>query len=77
MTHSKILRIDSSARTEASVSRMLADKLIEHLSPDVVTSRDVAGKMPFINEEWVGANFTPAENRTDETRRTFLLSLTS
>lgn len=66
MTHSRILRIDSSARTEASVSRMLADKLIEHLSPDVVTSRDVAGKMPFINEEWVGANFTPAENRTHE-----------
>ncbi|UTW57938.1 NAD(P)H-dependent oxidoreductase [Kordiimonas sp. SCSIO 12603] len=74
MTHTKLLRIDSSARTEASVSRMLADKLIDHLSPATVISRDVAGTMPFIDESWVGANFTPPEDRTDEQKERLTFS---
>ncbi|MCK0068580.1 FMN-dependent NADH-azoreductase [Kordiimonas laminariae] len=74
MTHTKLLRIDSSARTEASISRMLADKLIDHLSPATVISRDVAGTMPFIDESWVGANFTPPEDRTDEQKERLTFS---
>lgn len=74
MTHSNILRIDSSARQDTSVSRMLADKLIDHLSPESVTRRDVAGKMPFIDEAWVTANFTPAEDRSDTQKEVLAFS---
>lgn len=76
MAPTTLLRIDSSARTKDSVSRMLSDKLTNHLSPTNVISRDVAGKMPFINETWVGANFTPAENRTEDQKETLAFSNT-
>ncbi|ACT60522.1 FMN-dependent NADH-azoreductase [Hirschia baltica] len=64
----KILRIDTSARVSDSVSRGLVDAIIEHLSAEKavqVEKRDVSKGLPFINEDWVGANFTPPEMRTD------------
>ena len=64
MTH--ILRVDSSMRTEGSVSRNLADKLVERLSDGStqVTERDLANGIELINENWIGSNFTdPADRR--------------
>ena len=66
----KILRIDSSARYQASISRQLADQLIAKLKekqPDAnVVVRDVAKGLPFVNEAIVVAINTPAEERTAE-----------
>jgi len=69
-----ILRIDSSARIEGSVSRDLAAKVIARFGDATVTTRDLAGGLPLINEAWVGANFTPAETRTDAQKETLALS---
>lgn len=62
-----ILRIDASARLEGSLTRSMANEMIEHLSslnPTDVVVRDVAEGLPFVDKEWVAANFTPADKRT-------------
>lgn len=73
-----ILKIDSSARRDDSVTRQLGHQLVEQLQarhPDaVVLERDIAGGLPFIDEEWVGANFTPADKRSLEQRSRLELS---
>jgi FMN-dependent NADH-azoreductase len=67
-----ILYVTASAQNESSVTRRFANELIEQLQseyPQVrVHTRDVAQGLPFINQDWVSANFTPAEQRTDEQR---------
>lgn len=75
---SKILRIDSSARTEESVSRELGDlieqRLLEQYPGATVSRRDVATGLPFIDESWVAANFTPPDQRSDTQRQALALS---
>jgi FMN-dependent NADH-azoreductase len=68
------LRIDASARREGSVSRDLTDKVISHLAPARTITRDLAQGLPLIDEAWVGANFTPADQRTPEQVETLALS---
>lgn len=70
-----VLRIDTSARRTGSISRQLADDVIARLDPASVTTRDLAvTPIPQIDEAWVGANFTPADDRTDAQRETLALS---
>jgi FMN-dependent NADH-azoreductase len=70
-----LLRIDASARMSGSVSRDLADRIIARIAPDAeVTSRDLAAGIPLIDEAWITANFTPAEQRSDAQRATLALS---
>lgn len=59
-----VLRIDASARRDGSVSRDLTDKVIDHLAPEQVITRDLAHGLPLLDEAWVGATFTPADQRT-------------
>ncbi len=74
MTH--ILRVDSSMRTEGSVSRNLADKLIERLSDSntQITERDLANGIELINENWIGSNFTDPADRSDEQKTSLATS---
>ncbi len=71
---SHILRIDTSARREGSVSRDLADRIVARFPEATITTRDLAGGLPLIDETWVTANFTPADDRTDAQRDTLALS---
>lgn len=65
MSHT-ILHIDASARHEGSVSRDLTARIIEALPKARVITRDVADTpLPHITEDWVGANFTPADARSN------------
>lgn len=64
-----ILRIDSTIKPrEASVSAGLADRVIARLTaanPDAkVVTRDATG-VPAIDGAWLGAVFTPADQRDD------------
>lgn len=73
MTHSplNILRLDASARKTGSVSRQLTDRFIDQLAErrDVhVNIRDLSETLPLINEDWIGANFTPENDRSEEQR---------
>ncbi len=72
-----ILRIDSSARTTGSVTRDLNDRIVskfEAAGPIELTTRDLADPLPQINEDWIGANFTPADQRTEAQKNTLALS---
>ncbi len=66
----KVLKIEASARCEGSISRLLTNSFVETLGIDMsaagMTTRDLADGMPLLNEEWIGANFTPADQRTEE-----------
>ncbi len=65
-----ILRVESSIKGEASISRKLTDRIIARLTaadPDAtVTLRDLSAGVPHIDGAWMGAVFTPAEARTPE-----------
>ncbi len=64
---SKILRLDASANVSGSSSRKLGDQLIAELSrrSEVnIQYRDLNRGLNFIDETWVGANFTPLDERS-------------
>ncbi|CUH86909.1 FMN-dependent NADH-azoreductase [Phaeobacter sp. CECT 5382] len=63
---STVLHIDSSARSENSVTRGLSAEITARLNADHVIRRDLATPLPLLDEAWVGANFTPADQRTDD-----------
>ena len=74
----RILEISASAKQNGSISRTLSADLIAALEDryeDItVKRRDLADGLPFIDEAWVTANFTPAEERNDIHRQALALS---
>lgn len=68
----KVLRIDSSARRQGSVTRELADLLVDRLASQAggirLVVRDLAEGLPFVNEEWISANFTDPGARSERQR---------
>jgi len=68
----RILEINSSGRQQGSTSRKLVGEVIaalesRHGAVDV-TRRDLAEGVPFVDTDWITANFTIAEDR-DEAKR--------
>ncbi|MCG8407657.1 MAG: NAD(P)H-dependent oxidoreductase [Phycisphaerales bacterium] len=65
-----ILKVNSSGQRESSVSRQLvakvADKLLRENPGAGLVERDVSEGLPPVNEAWIGANFTPRDQRSDE-----------
>jgi FMN-dependent NADH-azoreductase len=68
-----ILQIDASARLQGSVSRQLTAAVSRELGTDIV-HRDLAQGLPLLSEDWISANFTPADKRTDAQNETLALS---
>ena len=58
----RILRIDSSIKGNASVTRKLTDKLLDKLAGAEITERDTQ-TIPLIDGVWLGAAYTPADAR--------------
>ncbi len=62
-----ILRIESSIKGDASVSRKLTDRILERLTTAhrdaKVTERDLSAGVPAIDAAWIGAIFTAPEDR--------------
>lgn len=73
-----ILRIDASMRHEGSVTRVLADKVLDRLNAGEagvkVILRDLADGLAHIDETWIAGNFTAAEERSDAQRTSLGLS---
>lgn len=69
-----ILRIDASARHDGSESRALTQRILDRLAPDEVINRDLAASLPAIDAEWLNANWTPEDQRSDAQRETLALS---
>ena len=65
-----VLKINSSSRNTGSVSRQMTDRLVQRLVAEntsvTVLERDVAQGLPTITEDWIGANFTPADARSQD-----------
>ena len=76
----KILRVDSSAKTENSESRRLTDRIIDGLKTNGksldVTVRDLNQSLPQVNTAWIEANNTASDDQTDEHKKTLALSNT-
>lgn len=74
----KVLRVDSSGRRQGSVTRELADLLTAQLAEETgeveLVVRDVAQGLPFVDEEWIGANFTDPAERSERQRQVLALS---
>jgi FMN-dependent NADH-azoreductase len=73
-----VLELNAAARYDGSISRELVADLVAALEDRfgsvAITRRDLAKGLPFIDEEWVAANFTPDEERNDHHRRTLAQS---
>lgn len=69
-----VLHIDSSARTAGSVTRDLSAQIVGRLGAADVIRRDLAAPLPLLDGAWVGANFTPADQRSAEQKQLLALS---
>ncbi|MCB4457552.1 FMN-dependent NADH-azoreductase [Leisingera sp. McT4-56] len=69
-----VLHIDSSARTEGSISRDLSAQITARLGADNVIRRDLAVPLPLLDGAWIGANFTPADQRSEADKQLLALS---
>ncbi len=77
----KLLRIDSSARRNSSVSRQLTDAFIdtwkrEHPRGEVVVRDLAATPLPLLTDEWTKAASTSPDQRTAEQRQMLGISET-
>jgi FMN-dependent NADH-azoreductase len=74
----KILEISASGRRHESTSRMLTAELIaafeSHYDTIDVARRDLADNVPFVDDAWIAANFTPEETRSTAQRDTLAYS---
>ncbi len=69
-----ILHIDASARRSGSATRDLSDRIVRHLGAGRIIRRDLATPLPLLTEDWIAANFTPADERDDVQRDQLALS---
>ncbi|WP_171130613.1 MULTISPECIES: FMN-dependent NADH-azoreductase [unclassified Ruegeria] len=69
-----VLHIDASARRTGSTTRDLSDKIVKHLNATRIIRRDLATPLPLLTEDWITANFTPADKRDDVQRDRLSLS---
>ncbi|MFP7572267.1 FMN-dependent NADH-azoreductase [Marivita sp. S2033] len=69
-----ILRVESSIKGDAAVSRRLTDRIVARLvaaNPDAVTvTRDLAAGIRPVDGQWLGAVYTPTEARTESQQAT-------
>jgi len=73
-----VLLLNSSGKQTESISRKLTAQIVytleKHGKADIVIERDVASGLPFVNDEWISANFTPEDQRSDEQKQILSLS---
>lgn len=72
-----LLHINASARYQDSVTRTISAQLVTMLARDTkrpVIQRDLAEGVPFIDADWVRANFTDADQRSASDRQALALS---
>ena len=77
MNPKNILLVNASSRYQDSLTRSVATEVAQHLAAEndlPLTERNVATGLPFINEDWVNANFTDPADRSAAQQQTLALS---
>ncbi|MEL6768097.1 MAG: NAD(P)H-dependent oxidoreductase [Pseudomonadota bacterium] len=69
-----VLHIDASMRRTGSTTRDLSAAVLARQEASRVIRRDLADGLPLIDETWIGANFTPEDERTPEQEAVLALS---
>lgn len=73
-TMPNILRVESSIKGDAAVSRRLTDRIVARLvaaNPNaVIVTRDLAAGIRPVDGQWLGAVYTPTEARTESQQAT-------
>jgi FMN-dependent NADH-azoreductase len=71
----KILHLDSSGRHGGSVSRKLSAQIVEKIKGNAtVTYHDISKGLPFVDDTMISGYFTQADKRSDEQKRSLILS---
>ena len=77
-TKTRVLEVSASGRLNGSASRELTRDLIAALDDRYgnveSVSRDLAQGIPFVDEAWIDANFTPEDTRTTPQRKALAFS---
>ena len=72
------LLVSASARQQDSVTRRFANELVHALQAQYgelqIQERDVSQGMPYVDEQWVKANFTASDQRNAEQNETLAYS---
>ena len=72
------LLVSASARQQDSVTRRFANELVHALQAQYgelqIQERDVSQGMPYVDEQWVKANFTASDQRNTEQNETLAYS---
>ena len=74
-----LLHINASARNTGSLTRKMTEVLANKISKDLnlaIVNRDLNQTLPFVDEQWVSANFTVEEKRTAKQKDKLRLSNT-
>lgn len=74
---STILLINSSSRVRGSLTRDISGQLTHQLQQQTglaVVERELADGIDFIDEQWVGANFTDPAERSDQQKAALAVS---
>ena len=77
MKQLNVLHINASSRYDGSLTRAVSTQLTRILAGQyevTVQQRDVASGLPFINEEWINANFTDPIERSDTQKQALMFS---
>lgn len=72
-----ILHINSSGRISGSVTRNISTQLVTHLQQQQgspLVKRDLAEGIPFVDENWITANFTDPEQRSETQQKALRFS---
>ncbi len=72
-----LLLVNASSRYQDSLTRAVSTEIAQYLASEndlVINERDVAAGLPFVDEQWVNANFTDAAERSDAQRQTLAQS---
>ncbi|MEM9716239.1 MAG: NAD(P)H-dependent oxidoreductase [Pseudomonadota bacterium] len=73
-----LLVVNSSARTEGSVTRQLVDQIVAKLKSEgdikSLNQRELDTELTPLTASWLGANFTPAEDRSEDQKETLKFS---
>jgi len=68
MNNASLLLVNASSRYQDSLKRAVSAEIAQYMALQnglVINERDVAAGLPFVDEQWVNANFTDPAGRSD------------